>query len=34
MKLTWVVRGKPGDVVKLTARHERAGTVRTEVTLA
>jgi len=26
--------GKPGDVVKLTARHERAGTVRTEVTLA
>jgi hypothetical protein len=34
MKLTWVVSGKPGDVVKLTARHERAGTVRTEVTLA
>ncbi len=32
-KIEWVVRGKPGDVIALTARHERAGTVRTEVKL-
>lgn len=29
----WVVAGKPGDVVKLTAKHDRAGTVRAEVKL-
>jgi len=34
MKLTWVVRGTAGDVIALTARHERAGTVRAKVTLA
>ena len=33
LKIEWVVRGKPGDVVKLVARHERAGTVRVDVTL-
>lgn len=33
MKLEWVVRGKAADVVKLVARHERAGTVRASVTL-
>ena len=33
MKIEWVVRGKTGDVVKLVARHERAGTVRATVTL-
>jgi murein tripeptide amidase MpaA len=33
-KIEWVVRGKPGDVVKLVARHERAGVVRADVTLA
>ncbi|HTP98925.1 MAG TPA: M14 family metallopeptidase [Casimicrobiaceae bacterium] len=33
MKLSWVVRGSAGDVVNLVARHERAGTVRTAVTL-
>jgi hypothetical protein len=33
MKVEWVVRGKPGNVVKLVARHERAGTLRAQVTL-
>jgi hypothetical protein len=33
MKLSWVVRGTAGDLVKLTARHERAGVVRATVTL-
>jgi murein tripeptide amidase MpaA len=32
-KREWVVRAKPGDTVKVTARHERAGTVRAEVVL-
>ena len=32
-KIEWVVRARPGDVVRLLARHERAGTVRAEVTL-
>jgi len=32
-KMEWVVRGKAGDRVTLTARHERAGTVRTELQL-
>lgn len=32
-KIEWVVQGKSGDTVKLTARHERAGTVRAEVKL-
>ncbi len=33
MKIEWVVRGKRGDSVALTARHERAGTVRANVVL-
>jgi murein tripeptide amidase MpaA len=33
LKVEWVVRGGVGDTVKLTARHERAGTVRAELTL-
>ncbi len=32
-KIEWVVQGKPGDRIALTARHERAGIVRTDVTL-
>ena len=32
-KIEWMVRGRAGDEVKLTARHERAGTVRTTVKL-
>ena len=34
IKVEWVVEGKAGDVVTLTARHERAGIVRTQVHLA
>ena len=34
MKIEWVVTAKSGDTVKLTARHERAGTMRAEVKLA
>jgi murein tripeptide amidase MpaA len=33
LKLEWVVEGSVGDLVTLTARHERAGLVRTEVRL-
>jgi len=33
LKAEWVVRGRAGGVVKLTARHERAGAVRAEVPL-
>ena len=33
MKLEWVVRGTQGQAVELTARHDRAGTVRAKVTL-
>jgi murein tripeptide amidase MpaA len=33
LKIEWVVEGKPGDLVTLTARHERAGTVRVDVRL-
>ena len=33
-KMEWVVRGKGGDRIALTARHERAGTVRAEVRLS
>jgi len=33
MKLEWVVRAKPGAKVDLTARHERAGTVRASLVL-
>ena len=33
-KVEWVVRAPQGSTVKLLARHERAGVVRTEVTLA
>ncbi len=32
-KVEWVVRAPRGGIVKLLARHERAGVVRTEVTL-
>jgi len=34
LKVEWVVRGAHGASVRLTARHERAGTVRAEVALA
>jgi murein tripeptide amidase MpaA len=33
LKVEWVVRAPKGGVVKLIARHERAGTVRAKVTL-
>jgi hypothetical protein len=33
-KIEWVVRAGAGQIIKLTARHERAGTVRAEVTFA
>ncbi len=33
VKVEWTVSGPPGSVLTLTARHERAGTVRVEVTL-
>jgi murein tripeptide amidase MpaA len=33
LKVDWVVRAPKGATLKLTARHERAGTVRTELTL-
>jgi hypothetical protein len=32
-KIEWVVRGRTGDRISLTARHDRAGTVRTEIKL-
>ncbi|MFO1398428.1 MAG: M14 family metallopeptidase [Burkholderiales bacterium] len=32
-KAQWIVQGRPGDVVQLTARHERAGVTRVAVTL-
>jgi hypothetical protein len=32
-KIEWVVRGKAGHRIVLSARHERAGAVRTEVKL-
>jgi hypothetical protein len=32
-KIEWVVRGRTGDRIALVARHERAGTVRTEIKL-
>ena len=32
-KIEWIVHGRKGDRVALTARHDRAGTVRTEVEL-
>ena len=32
-KMEWVVGGRAGDRVALTVRHERAGTVRTEIKL-
>jgi len=34
VKIEWVVRGTAGQTVALTARHEKAGTVRANVTLA
>jgi hypothetical protein len=33
VKVEWVVKAKKGSRVKLTARHDRAGVVRTEVVL-
>jgi len=33
-KIEWVVRGKSGDAVQLTARHERAGAVSASVVLS
>ena len=33
LKIEWVVRAPKGSVVKLSARHERAGTARTELRL-
>jgi murein tripeptide amidase MpaA len=33
-KVEWLVRGRAGDIVNVTARHDRAGTVRAAVTLA
>jgi murein tripeptide amidase MpaA len=33
LKIEWVVEGKPGDLVTLTARHERAGALRVDVKL-
>jgi hypothetical protein len=32
-KREWIVRAKAGDTIGLIARHERAGTIRTSVTL-
>ncbi len=32
-KIEWIVTGKPGDTVNITVRHDRAGVVRTSVTL-
>ena len=32
-KIEWVVRARPGSVVKVQARHERAGIVRAEIVL-
>ena len=32
-KVEWVIEAKPGDRVGVVARHERAGTVRSELTL-
>ncbi len=33
VKVEWVVKAKKGTKLKLTARHDRAGTIRTEVVL-
>jgi len=33
LKVEWVVRAPKGGTIKLTARHERAGTVRTKIKL-
>jgi hypothetical protein len=33
VKVEWVIRGTPGGQVTLVARHDRAGVVRTTVTL-
>ncbi len=33
IKIEWIIRAPAGGVVKITARHQRAGTVRTEVLL-
>src|SRR5581483_7784842 len=34
LKCEWIVRGKAGDTVQITARHARAGVVRSDVILA
>ncbi|MEO9135523.1 MAG: M14 family metallopeptidase [Casimicrobiaceae bacterium] len=33
LKREWIVRAKAGDTIGITARHERAGTIRTSVAL-
>jgi len=33
MKIDWIVTAPPGTAVRVTARHERAGTVRADITL-
>jgi hypothetical protein len=33
IKVEWILRAPKGGKVKLTARHERAGTVRAEIEL-
>jgi len=33
MKVEWIVRAKAGVTINITARHERAGTIRAQVTL-
>jgi len=33
LKVEWVVRAEAGTTVAITARHERAGTVRANVAL-
>lgn len=32
-KVEWIVRAQPGSTVKITVRHDRAGTIRQEITL-
>ena len=32
-KIEWIVRAAPGQTIKVTARHDRAGVLRTEITL-
>jgi hypothetical protein len=34
MKIEWIVHAQAGETVRITARHERAGTIRANVSLA